>query len=703
LFKRVLIANRGAIAVRIMRTLRKLGVEPVAIYSEADAGSLHVQAAAEAICVGPAAAAESYLNTARIIAAAHESQAEAVHPGYGFLSENPQFAQECEEAGLIFLGPTPSQIRAFGLKNTAREIALAAGSPVLPGTDLLLNEDEALGRARQIGYPVMLKSAGGGGGIGMRRCGSDAELREGFESVLRLSETHFKGSGIFLEKFIPKARHIEVQTFGDGQGGVVSLGERDCSAQRRNQKVVEETPAPHLCADVRRKLHQTAVELMQSVSYRSAGTVEFLYDTDTEKFYFLEVNSRLQVEHGVTEEVWGVDIVEWMVRLGASELPALDKNTLTPKGWSIQTRLYAENPLENFQPSSGRITELVPPANARFDTWIETGSEVTPFYDPLLAKIIAKGEDRPAAVQALHQALAETRVAGIETNLEFLRAVISHPEFASGTVTTRFLNNFSYAPAKVKVQAPGVLSIVQQYPGRLGFWDVGVPPSGPMDPLSHRLANRLLNNAEDAPVLECTLSGPTLQFLTATRIALGGASMQAKLDGKPVSLWTSVPVPAGATLTLGSINGAGARTYIAVEGGFAVPSYLGSATTFTLGNFGGHAGRALRAGDYLSINTPAPSGIGEFQLKSTPELSRSWTIGVLYGPHGAPDFLTEDDVATFFSSSWRVHHNSSRTGVRRIFTTTPMPSEPSTSRATCQSSWDPMAPVWEASSVQRLS
>ena len=386
MFQRVLIANRGAIACRIIRTLRKLSIESVAIYSEADAGSLHVRQADVAVCVGPAPAAESYLHVDRILKAARDTGAEAVHPGYGFLSENATFAEACESFGLVFLGPTPTQIRAFGLKNTARELAVENNVPVLPGTGLLLDIASAAEQAAHIGYPVMLKSAGGGGGIGMRRCYSEAELLEGFAAVSRLSETHFKGSGIFLEKFIAKARHIEVQVFGDGRGNVVALGERDCSVQRRNQKVVEETPAPNISTGVREELHRVAAALMQSVNYRSAGTVEFLYDAQAERFYFLEVNSRLQVEHGVTEEVWGVDLVEWMVRLGAGDFPPLAGMQFAPAGVSIQVRLYAENPLEDFGPSSGRVTEFVAPSNTRCDTWIETGSEVSPFYDPLLSQ-----------------------------------------------------------------------------------------------------------------------------------------------------------------------------------------------------------------------------------------------------------------------------------------------------------------------------
>ena len=662
MLQRVLIANRGAIACRIIRTLKRLGIESIAVYSEADFGSLHVTAADKAICLGAAAASESYLNVPRILEAAHKSRAEAIHPGYGFLSENAEFAAACEDAGIVFLGPTPEQISAFGLKNTARDIAVACHAPILPGTDLLVDLDDAFAKARGIGYPVMLKSAGGGGGIGMRRCNDEVELRGTYDSVLRLSETHFKGSGIFLEKFVSNARHIEVQAFGDGRGVVIALGERDCSVQRRNQKIIEETPAIGISDEVREDLQDTAVRILQSVNYRSAGTVEFLYDQDTGAFYFLEVNSRLQVEHGVTEEVWGLDIVEAMVRLGGNEPVLLA--SLRSHGHSLQVRLYAEDPLRNFQPSSGRVTRFDAPGDVRCDTWVETGTDVTPYYDPLLAKIIVKGATRAEALQRMQTALSETRLDGIATNLEFLRAIVGDRVFATGEVTTAYLNTLAFAPAAVQVIEAGVMSILQQYPGRLGYWAVGVPPSGPMDSVSFRLANRLLGNPSTATALECTMAGPTLRFVTATRIAITGADMQPKLDGESVPLWSVVDVQAGSTLTLSTVRGPGTRTYIATKGGFNVAEYLGSATTFTLGKFGGLTGRQIAAGDTLPL-------IGRTDVSSAatcpqPELTNNWEVGVLYGPQGAPDFFTEDDIETFFSVGWRVHHNSSRTGVRLI-------------------------------------
>jgi urea carboxylase len=667
LFRRVLIANRGAIACRIIRTLHRMGIEAVSVYSDADAGSLHVSQADLALRIGPAPANQSYLNVGNLLEAARQSGAEAVHPGYGFLSENAEFAEACEAQGLPFIGPTPHQIRQFGLKNTARELALAAHLPILPGTGLLRDLDEALAKASDIGFPVMLKSAGGGGGIGMSRCCDAAELSHSYAAVSRMSESHFKGSGLFLEKFVAQARHIEVQAFGDGHGRVIALGERDCSVQRRNQKVIEETPAPNLSTVVRQQLQRATVELLQAVQYRSAGTVEFLYDAITERIYFLEVNSRLQVEHGVTEEVFGVDLVEWMVRLAAHQMPSLSNLDLRPVGASIQVRLYAENPLENFGPSSGRVTCFVPPPEVRCDTWIETGSEVTPYYDPLLAKIICHADDRRSAVASMRTALAKTYLSGFESNLEFLRAVIDSSTFIDGRATTAFLSKFSYVTNKIRVLEPGVVSTVQDYPGRIGYWAVGVPPSGPMDALSFRLANRILRNEESAPALECTLSGFKLQFMAATRIAITGADMLAEVNGDAAPMYSPIIVQAGDILSLGNIRGCGARTYVAVQNGLDVPKYLGSAATFTLGNFGGHAGRALRTGDYLSFHDcPSQDEITRITLECRPKLTNEWKIGVLYGPHGSPEFLTADYLKAFFQASWRVHHNSSRTGVRLI-------------------------------------
>ena len=397
MFNKVLIANRGAIACRIIRTLKKMGIASVAVYSEADRHSLHVAQADEAVCIGPGPASESYLWYRRILDVAQQTGAGAIHPGYGFLSENAAFAEACEAAGIAFIGPTGQQMRDFGLKHTARQLAAKNNVPLLPGTGLLDDLAHAQREALGIGYPIMLKSTAGGGGIGMQLCWSEQELNDAFHSVERLAHSNFSQGGIFLEKYVQTARHLEVQIFGDGQGRVVALGERDCSVQRRNQKVIEETPAPGINDALRQRLMDAAVKLGEAVNYRSAGTVEYVYDSQSGEFYFLEVNTRLQVEHGVTEEVTGVDLVEWMVRCAAGDTAAVEHYRHEPQGHAIQVRLYAEDPGKQFQPAPGLLTELYFPKDVRVDTWVEMGSEIPPYYDPMVAKIIVHGEDREAA------------------------------------------------------------------------------------------------------------------------------------------------------------------------------------------------------------------------------------------------------------------------------------------------------------------
>jgi urea carboxylase len=672
MFTKVLIANRGAIAVRIIRTLKQLGVTSVAIYAEADADSLHVTLADEAYSLGEGTATDTYLNQEKLFAALQESGAEAVHPGYGFLSENPGFVEACEARGVTFVGPTPKQMREFGLKHTARALAEEHQVPLLPGTDILQSLNEAVDAAAQIGYPVMLKSTAGGGGIGMQTCYDEAQLRKAYDSVKRLSANNFSNDGVFLEKYIERARHIEVQVFGDGAGKALALGERDCSSQRRNQKVVEETPAPNIPATVRGQLHQTAVRLAAAVNYRNAGTVEFIYDATEEKFYFLEVNTRLQVEHGVTEQVFGVDLVAWMLKQASGELGSLDAlgADLSPRGHAIQARLYAEDPNKNFQPSAGLLSAVqFPPADGqqlRIDTWVEAGLEVSPYFDPMVAKVIVWRDTRGEAIQALDETLASTVVEGIETNVDYVRTILATEALQQGTIDTRFLNSLPYTPSTLDVIAPGTMTTVQDYPGRVGYWDIGVPPSGPFDSYSFRLGNRLLRNDEGAAGLEITLNGPTLKFNRDTRFVLAGATMNATLDDAPVAFWQPIEAKPGQVLKIGKVTGAGARAYLLVAGGFKCADYLGSKSTFTLGQFGGFAGRALRTGDVLHLNSAPDKALASLPQELQPVLENEWSLHVVYGPHGAPDFFTENDIQTFFEHQWEVHYNSSRTGVRLL-------------------------------------
>lgn len=673
MFEKLLIANRGAIACRILRTLRQLDVRGVAVYAEADVASLHVLQADEAHSLGDGPAASTYLMVDKILAVARESGAQAIHPGYGFLSENAAFAEACEAAGIAFVGPTPQQLRVFGLKHTARALAKAEGVPMLEGTELLESLDAALVAGEQVGYPVMLKSTAGGGGIGMRVCRSASELSEAFEAVKRLGQNNFSDAGVFIEKYIQRARHLEVQVFGDGRGEVIALGVRDCSVQRRNQKVLEETPAPNLPAGMAEELCAAAIQLARAVSYRSAGTVEFVYDSEAERFYFLEVNTRLQVEHGVTEQVWGVDLVRWMIELAAGTLPPLAElaKGLRPSGHAIQARLYAEDPGRDFQPSPGLLTAVrFPEADGRalrIDTWVEAGCEIPPYFDPMIAKLITWAANRDEASIALDRALADTQLYGVESNRDYLRQILADAPFASGQPWTRCLEHLAYRAHTVEVLGAGTQTTVQDYPGRLGYWAVGVPPSGPMDSRALRLGNRLLGNEEGAAALEITMSGPTLRFNTDAVVAVTGAPIPLTLDGQPQPLNTALRVPAGSILALGTIAGAGARSYLCLRGGLQLPDYLGSKSTFTLGQFGGHGGRALRAGDVLHLLPLADHAAGaSLPAELCPPLPALRRIRVIYGPHGAPEYFTPASIETFFATAWEVHFNSSRTGVRLI-------------------------------------
>jgi urea carboxylase len=670
-FRRVLIANRGVIATRISRTLRRMGIGPVAVYSEVDRYAPHVLDAEASVCLGPAPAAQSYLRIDAIVDAARTTGAEAIHPGYGFLSESADFATACEEAGIAFIGPTPRQMRDFGLKHTARAMAKSSGVPLLPGTGLLVDLDEALREAASVGYPVMLKSTAGGGGIGMRRCGSADELSEAFGAVGRVARANFKDPGLYLEKLVERARHVEVQIFGDGEGGVLALGERDCSLQRRNQKVIEETPAPGLGLAQRSALWAAAVSLGRAARYRSAGTVEFVLDGATGDFHFLEMNTRIQVEHGITEEVTGVDLVEWMVRLAAGDLPSLESLQPEMKGVAIEARLYAEDPARAFQPSCGVVTQVEFPAGVRVETWVEAGCEITPYYDPMIAKVIARGATRAEAIERLRSALMHTRIDGVETNRAYLVDVLGTEAFRAGDVHTGFLRSVNSTGSAVEIVEPGTQTTVQDFPGRVGAWAVGVPPSGPMDALAFRLGNRLLGNPGTAAGLECTMVGPALRFRASTWVAVTGADMGATLDGALIQRYRAIAVAAGSVLRLGSVRGPGSRAYVAVAGGFDVPTVLGSRATFTLGLFGGHGGRALRAGDVLHVGSApagshAPHTVTFLPESMYPSLSNNWSLAVLHGPQSAPDFFTPGDIEAFFAATWIVHHNSNRTGVRLV-------------------------------------
>ncbi|MBT4045646.1 MAG: acetyl/propionyl/methylcrotonyl-CoA carboxylase subunit alpha [Rhodospirillaceae bacterium] len=454
MFSKILIANRGEIACRVIRSAQAMGIATVAVYSEADAGALHVEMADEAIAIGPAAAAESYLVTERILDAIKRSGADAVHPGYGFLSENPGFAEALAERGIAFIGPPVGAIEAMGDKIASKKLAQAAGVNSVPGhLEVLLDEDDAARISEQLGYPVMLKASAGGGGKGMRVAYTEAEAREGFTSATNEAMSSFADDRVFAEKFIEQPRHIEIQVLADAHGNCIYLGERECSIQRRHQKVIEEAPSPFLDEATRKAMGEQAVALARAVDYRSAGTVEFIVDKDR-NFYFLEMNTRLQVEHPVTEMVYGVDLVEQMIRIAAGETMGLTQDDMQADGWAIECRLYAEDPYRNFMPSIGRLTQHRPPplnATVRVDTGVVEGSEITMFYDPMIAKLITKGADRAGAIAAMGEALDGYCVRGINHNMSFLSALISHPRFVEGRLTTAFIDEeypdgFSGAP-----------------------------------------------------------------------------------------------------------------------------------------------------------------------------------------------------------------------------------------------------------------
>jgi 3-methylcrotonyl-CoA carboxylase alpha subunit len=465
MFKKVLIANRGEIACRVMHTCKRLGIQTVAVYSDADRHALHVQMADEAVHIGPAKAAESYLDWRRILKAAKDTSAEAVHPGYGFLSENTEFASECQKAGIVFIGPTPAAIDLMGSKSAAKALMEKAKVPVTPGYH---GDDQSLKKleteADRIGYPLLIKAVSGGGGKGMRIVNAAGEFKEALAGAQREAKAAFGDDHVLLERYIQQPRHIEFQVFGDSHGNVVHLFERECSLQRRFQKVLEETPSPFLDDAMRRKMGEAAVAAAKAVDYVNAGTIEFIVSPD-KSFYFMEMNTRLQVEHPITEETTGVDLVEWQLLVAAGGKLPLSQDKIKQKGHAIEVRLYAENPDKNFLPAPGRV-ELFHPADAdyvRVDTGVRSGDDISLFYDPMIAKLTVRGKDRAEAIAHLRSALAETAVFGLVTNLPLLRGIAAHPDFAAGKVDTGFIEReLKTLLTRPKLTPPAVAAAVAQ-------------------------------------------------------------------------------------------------------------------------------------------------------------------------------------------------------------------------------------------------
>lgn len=442
MIKKILIANRGEIACRVIKTARKMGIATVAVYSEADRNALHVAEADEAVCIGPAASAESYLVIDNILKAISDTGADAVHPGYGFLSENAEFAERLDAEGITFIGPKPRAINAMGDKIESKKLAQSAGVNTVPGhTEAIRDPEDAVKIANDIGYPVMLKASAGGGGKGMRIAHNDEECRDGLLRATNEAKASFGDDRVFVEKFIEEPHHIEIQVVGDSHGNVIYLGERECSIQRRHQKVIEEAPSPFLDEKTRKAMGEQAVQLSKAVDYVSAGTVEFIVDKNR-NFYFLEMNTRLQVEHPVTELITGLDLVELMIRVANGEKLPLKQSDVTLTGWAIEARVYAEDPFRNFMPSTGRLVRYVAPQESdtvRVDTGVYEGGEISIYYDPMIAKLIAYGDDRQAASRNLQKALDEYYIRGVNHNMAFLSALIAHPRFAGGNLTTNFI------------------------------------------------------------------------------------------------------------------------------------------------------------------------------------------------------------------------------------------------------------------------
>ncbi len=456
MFRRILIANRGEIACRVIRTARRLGIGTVAVHSEADARALHVEMADEAVCIGPPAPAESYLRGDAIIEAALATGAEAIHPGYGFLSENPDFVEAVERAGLVFIGPSAEAIRAMGLKDAAKRLMEEAGVPVVPGWHGDNQDPEHLaGAAEAIGWPVLIKAVAGGGGKGMRRVDRAEDFPAALEAARSEAEKAFGDGRVLIEKFIARPRHIEVQIFGDGRRAV-HLFERDCSAQRRHQKVIEEAPAPGMTAEMRDAMGQAAVRAAEAIGYAGAGTVEFIVDASEglrpDRFWFMEMNTRLQVEHPVTEAVTGIDLVEWQLRVAAGEELPLTQERITLRGHAVEARLYAERPEAGFLPATGRIAHLSFPDDVRIETGVRAGDEISPWYDPMIAKIITHGPNREIALQRMALTLEETEIAGTATNLAFLSRLVGLPAFRAGDLDTAIIDR--HLEALVRAAAP---------------------------------------------------------------------------------------------------------------------------------------------------------------------------------------------------------------------------------------------------------
>ncbi|KAI1455092.1 AHS2-domain-containing protein [Annulohypoxylon moriforme] len=675
--RRVLIANRGEIAVRCIRTCKQLSITSISIFTPADSGSLHVRLADESILLeeeGP----QAYTNVDVILDICKKHSVEAVFPGYGFLSENADFARLVHDAGMVFIGPSSEAIHNMGLKHVARDLAVSAGVPIIQGSKLLGSAEEVLAVSRDIGFPVMLKASGGGGGMGQQACWSEDEIPAAFSNVESRSKALFGDSGVFMERYYPTSHHIEVQVFGNGTE-VIHFGERECSIQRRRQKVIEECPSPYLVdkPDIRARLIASALTLAKSIKYQSAGTVEFLVDDETGDFFFLEMNTRLQVEHGVTELCYDFDLVALMLQQAEYQLAGnpgipsdelLEIQTKTPKGAAIEVRVCCENPADSFMPSSGHVQSIAwPDKLARIDTWIQQGSFVSPYFDSLLAKVIVHSPTREESIIAMQKALNAAEVGGLVTNLAFLGSIVHSNEFHGGKTLTTFLETqFTFQPSGMQVIKPGASTTVQQAQPRTrkGY---GIPISGPGDDLSSRIANLIVGNSENVECFEVIAQGPELFFESACVISVAGSPFTVEVGGKPREMWSRIIIKPKEVLKIGTSGTPGGQCYIAIKGGFpGLPEWLGSKSTTPSLALGGLQGRQLRSGDFFELKHLEQSDLpSSYQLPSSliPP-SDAKRIYVMHGPHDSDDFITAAGRQTIYSSDWTVDYNCNRTGIR---------------------------------------
>ncbi|KAF5349974.1 hypothetical protein D9756_009200 [Leucocoprinus leucothites] len=696
----LLVANRGEIAVRIIRTAKKIGLRTVSVYTPADANSPQVTMADVSVVL-PLSSSDStnsssvtesaaYLCPGSFIQICKEHDVTLLHPGYGFLSENAEFAEMVIAAGVTWLGPSPSIIRAMGLKHEARKIVqdvanssseLGTDLQVVPGSEGLVKNAEEAEEVR------------GGGGLGMVVCEQLGDVKTAFENAARRAGSLFGDAGIFVERYFPKARHIEIQVFGDGKGNVVHFGERECSIQRRHQKIIEESPSPFLESrpELRVKMCAATVALCRSIQYESAGTVEFLVDDLTGNFYFLEMNTRIQVEHPVTETIYsGLDLVAMMIQHGMAKRDEKQSSIdfsqstydqqrqaaeISGRGHAIEGRVYAENPAEEFIPCPGLLQNVRLEENLewlRVDTWVSTGMQITPHFDPLLAKIIVYGRTREEAISRFTKSLENCQVHGPPNNMEYLQAIMLSSEYRAGQTTT-FLDKFHYAPCAVKVVSAGLDMSIQDLPGRtLGK---GIPQSGPMDPIAFSIGNILVGNERNTEGIEIIVipgMPACFRFMSATEVAITGRNVTVLVDDVEVGMWSRVSVRDGGTLRITAKPGdnRGLRTYLLIKGGFPnVPLYLGSKSTSL--SIGGYQGRPLMAGDFLTLrenhfgSSSESSGcLYTLPPEILPQYHREWVVHVLPGPHDDEEFVTEEGVAKFYSTRWQVSPSSNRMGIR---------------------------------------